>query len=99
MQHTVIAPESAVAEIAPPADVAVPATQQQFTVFTVDGETFAVSLQEVKEIIRMPDVVRVPLAPPSLEGLTNLRGTVLPVVNTRSLFGCEPIEPDDATRV
>ena len=99
MQHTVIAPESAVAEIAPPADVAVPATQQQFTVFTVDDETFAVSLQEVKEIIRMPDVVRVPLAPPSLEGLTNLRGTVLPVVNTRSLFGCEPVEPDDATRV
>jgi methyl-accepting chemotaxis protein len=67
-----------------------PAQPRQFTIFTVDGETFAVSLDEVKEIIRMPEVVRVPLAPPSLEGLTNLRGTVLPVVNTRSLFGGAP---------
>lgn len=72
---------------------------RQFTIFTVDGETFGVSLGEVKEIIRMPEVVRVPLAPPSLEGLTNLRGTVLPVVNTRSLFGGAAIEHDDATRV
>lgn len=72
---------------------------RQFTIFTVDGETFGVSLDEVKEIIRLPDVVRVPLAPPSLEGLTNLRGTVLPVVNARSLFGGTPVEADDATRV
>lgn len=74
-------------------------TMRQFTIFTVDGENFAVSLDEVKEIIRLPDVVRVPLAPPSLEGLTNLRGTVLPIVNTRSLFGGAPVPPDDATRV
>ena len=76
-----------------------PALPQQFTIFTVQGETFAVSLTEVKEIIRMPDVVRVPLAPPSLEGLTNLRGTVLPIVNTRALFGSERVAADDATRV
>ncbi|MEO0031694.1 MAG: hypothetical protein RIS94_1452 [Pseudomonadota bacterium] len=75
------------------------AAPRQFTIFTVDGETFAVSLEEVKEIIRQPEVVRVPLAPPSLEGLTNLRGTVLPIVNTRSLFGGTPVEADDATRV
>lgn len=81
------------------AEAAAPALPSQFTIFTVEGETFGVSLDEVKEIIRMPEVVRVPLAPPSLEGLTNLRGTVLPVVNTRSLFGTAPVEPDDATRV
>jgi purine-binding chemotaxis protein CheW len=74
-------------------------TPQQFTIFAVDGEAFAVSLAEVKEIIRMPDVVRVPLAPGSLEGLTNLRGTVLPVVNTRCLFGGVRAPVDDATRV
>lgn len=75
------------------------AQSRQFTIFTVDGETFGVSLEEVKEIIRLPEVVRVPLAPPSLEGLTNLRGLVLPIVNTRTLFGADPVEPDDATRV
>lgn len=99
MQHTRIEPDSAAGEIAPPADIAAPARQRQFTVFTVAGETFGVALEEVKEIIRMPAVVRVPLAPPSLAGLANLRGTVLPVVATRSLFGSAPAEPDDATRV
>lgn len=99
MEHTRIVPEAAAGEVAAPADVIAHTAQRQFTVFTVDGETFGVGLDEVKEIIRMPEVVRVPLAPPSLEGLTNLRGTVLPVVGARSLFGCEPAEPDDATRV
>jgi purine-binding chemotaxis protein CheW len=99
MQHTRIVPDAVSGETPPPADVLATATHRQFTIFTVDGETFGVSLDDVKEIIRMPAVVRVPLAPPSLEGLTNLRGTVLPVVNTRSLFGTEPAEPDDATRV
>lgn len=99
MQHTRITPENISGETLPPADVLASAMQRQFTIFTVDGETFGVSLYDVKEIIRMPAVVRVPLAPPSLEGLTNLRGTVLPVVNTRTLFGTAAAEPDDSTRV
>lgn len=98
MKHSKIE-TAAAGEVPPPADLAGGSGQRQFTVFTVDGETFAVGLDEVKEIIRMPQVVRVPLTPPSLEGLTNLRGTVLPVVSTRALFGCEAAEPDDATRV
>jgi len=97
MKHSKI--DAAAGEVPPPADLAGAGGQRQFTVFTVDGETFAVSLGEVKEIIRMPQVVRVPLTPPSLEGLTNLRGTVLPVVSARALFGCESAEADDATRV
>lgn len=99
MKHTRIVPDKDAVEAAPPAEVVAGARQRQFTVFIVAGETFGVALEEVKEIIRMPDVVRVPLAPASLEGLANLRGTVLPVVAARSLFGSEPAAPDDATRV
>jgi len=99
MKHTRIVPDQDAAEAALPADIAATARQRQFTVFTVAGETFGVALEQVKEIVRMPQVVRVPLAPPSLEGLANLRGTVLPVIAARSLFGNEPAEPDDATRV
>lgn len=99
MKHSRIVPDNAAGDVAPPADVIAAARQRQFTVFTVAGETFGVALEEVREIIRMPEVVRVPLAPPSLEGLANLRGIVLPVVATRSLFGSEPAAPDDATRV
>jgi purine-binding chemotaxis protein CheW len=72
---------------------------RQFVIFHVKDEMFAVPLAEVKEIIRMPDVVRMPLSPAALEGLANLRGTVLPVVNLRSVFGFEPAAHDDATRV
>jgi purine-binding chemotaxis protein CheW len=72
---------------------------QQFVIFHVKDEMFAVPLAEVKEIIRMPTVVRMPLSPATLEGLANLRGTVLPVVNLRSVFSFEPAPHDDATRV
>ena len=53
----------------------------QFVMFHVQDEKFAIKLAEVQEIIRMPDVVRVPMSPPALEGLANLRGTVLPVIS------------------
>jgi purine-binding chemotaxis protein CheW len=72
---------------------------RQFVIFHVKDGMFAVPLAEVKEIIRMPGVVRMPLSPAALEGLANLRGTVLPVVNLRSVFGFEPAGHDDATRV
>lgn len=72
---------------------------RQFVNFYVRDETFAVPLGEVQEIIRMPDVVRLPLSPASLEGLANLRGAVLPVLNLRTVFGVEPCLHDDATRV
>jgi purine-binding chemotaxis protein CheW len=72
---------------------------RQFVIFHVKNEMFAVPLAEVKEIIRMPNVVRMPLSPAALEGLANLRGTVLPVINLRSVFGFDSAAHDDATRV
>jgi len=74
-------------------------TARQFVIFHVKDEMFAVPLAEVKEIIRMPELVRMPLSPVALEGLANLRGTVLPVINLRSVFGFESVGHDDATRV
>jgi purine-binding chemotaxis protein CheW len=71
----------------------------QFVIFHVATEMFAVPLAEVREIIRMPDVVHVPLSPSALEGLANLRGTVLPVIQLRRIFGMPSVCADDATRV
>ena len=53
---------------------------RQFVTFTIGDESFAVDMMPVQEIIRMPEVVRVPLAPPALDGLANLRGKVLPII-------------------
>ncbi|VXC32233.1 chemotaxis protein CheW [Sphingomonas sp. 8AM] len=74
-------------------------TSRQFVIFHSAGEMFAVPLAEVKEIIRVPDVVRMPLSPPALLGLANLRGTVLPVLDLRRLFNLPAVEVDDASRV
>ena len=71
---------------------------QQFVTFIAGNEVFAADMSPVKEIIRVPEVVRVPLAPPALEGLANLRGKVLPIISLRRLFGFEELAHDDSTR-
>ena len=71
---------------------------QQFVTFLSGDEVFAADMSPVKEIIRVPQVVRVPMAPTALEGLANLRGKVLPIISLRRLFGFPELEHDDATR-
>jgi purine-binding chemotaxis protein CheW len=58
------------------ADQAAQTDARQFVTFSVGDEVFAVPMAPVREIIRVPETVRVPLSPPSLEGLANLRGLV-----------------------
>jgi purine-binding chemotaxis protein CheW len=72
---------------------------RQFVTFMSGDEVFAVDLAPVQEIIRIPEVVRVPLAPSTLDGLANLRGQILPVVSLRRLFGFADRDYDDASRV
>lgn len=71
---------------------------RQFVTFHLQNEVFAVNMAAVREIIRVPDVTRVPLAPSALEGVANLRGQVVPIVSLRRLLGLEEREADDATR-
>ena len=70
----------------------------QFVTFSVGGEMFAVPMAPVQEIIRPPEVVRVPLAPECLDGLANLRGRVLPILGLGRIFGHAQPEHDDSTR-
>ena len=72
---------------------------EQFVTFHIDEELFAVPLGEVQEIIRMPPLVHVPLSPSTLEGIANLRGSVMSVTSLRRVFQYRDIEHDDATRV
>ena len=71
---------------------------QQYVTFIAGDEVFAADMTPVKEIIRVPQVVRVPMAPASLEGLANLRGKVLPIISLRRLFGFPELAHDDSTR-
>jgi purine-binding chemotaxis protein CheW len=71
---------------------------RQYVTFVAGDEVFAVEMAPVQEIIRVPDVVRVPLSPPTLNGLANLRGKVLPIVSLRRALGFAERAADDASR-
>lgn len=71
----------------------------QYVTFHLNSEAFALPMATVLEIIRVPDTVQVPLTPPSLVGLANLRGSVLPVLDLRSVLALPAIDYNEATRV
>ena len=71
----------------------------QFVTFVCNGEVFAVDMAPLQAIIRVPDIVRVPMAPKALDGLANLRGNLLPIVSLARLFGFAEKPHDDASRV
>jgi purine-binding chemotaxis protein CheW len=71
----------------------------EFVTFLIAGEVFALNMAPVQEIIRVPEVVKVPKSPPSLMGIANLRGRVLPIINLRKIFGLPEKELDESSRV
>jgi purine-binding chemotaxis protein CheW len=75
------------------------AHRDEFIIFRIDGGSFGFRLDDVGEIIRLPILARMPLAPKSLLGLANLRGEVIPVVDVRCLLGSPAASPDKDTRV
>jgi purine-binding chemotaxis protein CheW len=56
-------------------------------------------LRDIREVVRRPDVLPVPLSPPAVEGLANLRGTVTVLINMRRALGQPEATADDRTRI
>lgn len=71
----------------------------QLVTFSIGGEEFGVDILSVQEIIRIMDITKVPKAPDFVEGVINLRGKVIPIVDLRKRFGFEPREADKHTRI
>jgi len=71
----------------------------QLVSFNIGEEEFGVDILKVQEINRMLNVTRVPNAPEYVEGVINLRGKVIPVVDLRKRFGLPPKEHDKNTRI
>ena len=72
---------------------------QQFVSFRVENEEFGVTIQQVQEIIWLPEITKVPHAPHYVEGIVNLRGNVLPVIDIRKRFGLPKVEATDSTSI
>ena len=65
---------------------------QQIVGFRVGNENFGVPIGIVHEIVRMMDITVVPDAPAFVEGVINLRGKIIPVVDLRKRFSEQPQE-------
>ncbi|KKM11215.1 hypothetical protein SY88_09740 [Clostridiales bacterium PH28_bin88] len=74
-------------------------SQEKYVTFNLAGERYGIPVQKVQEIIRLPEITKVPQAPGYVEGLANLRGMIVTVVNGRGKMGLLSQEHDDATRV
>ncbi len=71
----------------------------QLVTFRLGEEEYAFDILCVREINRMMEITRVPRAPAFIEGVVNLRGNVIPIIDLRKRFGLPEQAPDKATRI
>ncbi|MGZ4970311.1 MAG: chemotaxis protein CheW [Methylobacter sp.] len=64
--------------------------QQQYLTFMLSGETYAVNILRIKEIIQYSQPTEVPRMPGFIRGVINLRGAVVPVIDLSTRFGKSP---------
>ncbi|HNW91749.1 MAG TPA: chemotaxis protein CheW [bacterium] len=72
---------------------------RQLVTFTLGSEEYGVDIMRVQEIIRFQDVTRVPQMPAFIEGVINLRGNVIPVLDLRKRFELGNTEHTAQTRI
>jgi purine-binding chemotaxis protein CheW len=73
--------------------------EQQLVVFDLANEQYGVDIAAVEGIIKLQTITAVPRAPQWVEGVTNLRGKVLPVIDLRKRFGLPPGEASRDMRI
>ncbi|AGW13488.1 MAG: chemotaxis protein CheW [Desulfovibrio sp.] len=71
----------------------------QLVTFSIGDEEFGVDILKVQEIIRTMEITKVPRAPEFVEGVINLRGKVIPILDLRRRFGLASREHDKHTRI
>ena len=70
----------------------------QLATFALAQETYAIDIMRIKEIINPLRITRVPKAPAFIEGVVELRGAILPIVDLRKRFDLPAPEPTRATK-
>ncbi|SFM61208.1 chemotaxis protein CheW [Methanolobus profundi] len=71
----------------------------QMVVFQLGGEEFGVEIMKVQEIIRMPEITQIPQSPEFVEGVINLRGRIIVVINLDKRFNLVSKEEDEHSRI
>jgi len=65
----------------------------QYLTFMLDGESFATDITQVREVLEICHITKVPRTPDYMRGVINLRGSVVPVIDLRCQFGMDEAEP------
>ncbi|MCM2270975.1 MAG: chemotaxis protein CheW [candidate division Zixibacteria bacterium] len=78
---------------------AVAGDELQLVSFNIGSEEFGVDILKVQEINRMVEITRVPQTPHYVEGVINLRGKVIPIIDLRKRFNLEVRAYDKNTRI
>jgi len=73
--------------------------ERQLVVFGLGEEEFGVDIIQVQEIVRLQEVTKIPNAPEFVEGIVNLRGKVIPLIDLRKRFGFSKVDHDDDSRI
>lgn len=70
----------------------------QFVGFQIAEQEYAFRIEQIQEIVILEQVTTVPQVPYCCEGVSNLRGAIIPIINLRKLFGLTPKPSDAETR-
>ncbi len=70
----------------------------QFVGFQIDGLQYAIRIEQIREIVILDQVTQTPQVASYVEGVSNLRGAIIPIINLRKLLGLTPKPADSETR-
>jgi purine-binding chemotaxis protein CheW len=73
--------------------------EKQLVIFELADEDYGIEIAVVESIIKMQEITRMPKSPVYVEGVINLRGAVLPVIDLAKRFGIVPRENNRETRI
>ncbi len=71
----------------------------QVVVFELENSYYGVHILQVQEIIKMREITKLPNTPKFIEGVVNLRGKIIPVMDLRRRFGLSPISVNDDWKI
>ena len=72
---------------------------KSYITFRLGDELFAIDVAQVREVLDLPPITRIPTAPPYLRGIVNVRGGAVPVIDLRRKFGLVPAPDTVNTRI
>jgi purine-binding chemotaxis protein CheW len=71
----------------------------QYMTFKLGNELFAINVSQVREVLEVSTITKVPTSPDYMRGVVNVRGKAIPVVDLRLRFGLAPAPDTVSTRI